>query len=134
MRNWLKSLNNQKGMTLIELMGVIIILGVVATVATAAVVNASEKAKTETDNTAVSVIKDAVQRYLMNADDATAITEVTADELVTGGYLREIPRDSAGVALAKVAFTYSNGAISGWQFSTSDTTTNNNFAPKATNK
>ena len=129
--------NNEKGMTLIELMAVVVILGIVATIAGAAVVNASDRAKISADNTTVNVLKDAAQRYLMDEGkviSATAVT-VTANALIDGNYIRDIPRDSAGKTFDRltVALDTTNHRVT-WVFFNTDTDDTGTFAPKATNK
>jgi len=95
MNKRMKLAKNQKGMTLIELMAVVVILGILAAVAGAAVVNGFDKAKTNSNTTSIKVIQDAAQRYVMD-NPADALTKVTVTNLVTKGYLKEEPKDSSG--------------------------------------
>lgn len=95
---------NQRGMTLIELMAVVVILGILATVAGAAVVNSFDKTKTNSQASSKQVITEAVQRYVMDNNMTVTSTaqDITATDLVNGGYLREVPKNPAGEDLAKV--------------------------------
>lgn len=83
---------NQKGMTLIELMAVVVILGILAAVAGAAIMNSFDKSKTNADATSVKVIEEATQRYIMDNNIADAnLSTVTVGKLVTDGYLPSEP-------------------------------------------
>lgn len=133
-----RPVRNQKGMTLIELLAVVIILGILATVAGVAVVNASQKAKESADTATISVIKDAAQRYLFENDGdvkATNGVDITVEQLIGGLYLRDIPIDSAGNIFTGVNVKVDDtaGTIT-WTFNatTSDGTTPASvFAPNA---
>lgn len=138
----LKLTKNQRGMTLIELMAVVVILGILATIAGVAIVNASEKSKVAADTTTIAIIKDAAQRYIMDDPDASTLSvykldgsldtpiTIPAQKLVDHLYLREIPKDSANKTLKEVIFTKdSDNWI--WKFNSTETGADNDFAPKA---
>ena len=132
---WTRSkqmLKNERGMTLIELLAVVVILGIIATIAGIAVVNASENAKQKADMTQISILKDAAQRYLFEEDMEVGTTGVTitATELVNKMYLTEIPTDSAKQTFVQLQVKLENGKGLVWTFST-DTANNDQFAPKA---
>lgn len=78
-----KLAKNEKGMTLIELMAVVVILGILAGIAGVAVVNSFDKSKENADNTTAKIIQDAAQRYYM---DKSEFTDSLAT-LRTSGYL-----------------------------------------------
>ena len=94
---------NDKGFTLIELLIVIIILGVLAGIVVFAVgafndrgVNAACKAEKKTVEVAVEAFKakSATKSYPAGATDAARI-----NELVTGGFLRDVPSTGNGYTI-----------------------------------
>lgn len=103
---------NQKGVTLIELMAVIVILGIIAAVAGAAVTGAFGDARKNADATTVQVLKDATSRYLMeNPPSGTAdVTINVRTNLLQGGYINNLPEPQekvSGVAQKSFVITYS---------------------------
>lgn len=115
-KKW-KLRSNEKGVTLIELLAVVVILGIIAGVAGVAVSGSFTSAKQNADAANVAIITDAVQRYLLDGGSAstliaTATTDVTTSEdvleaLQSAGYLNTIPK-------VKVSTTgYFNIAVSG---------------------
>ena len=94
-----KQLSNQRGVTLIELLAVIVILGIIAAVAVPVVLNQIDDAEKNADAATLAVIEDAAQRYFIKLiDDST--TEITVDQTVTtstlesSGYLKPAPTGS----------------------------------------
>jgi prepilin-type N-terminal cleavage/methylation domain-containing protein len=79
----------EDGVTLIELVIVIAILGVIAAIGVPMVAGSLTNAKTQTDGQNIAILQNALDRYkLENPDDAT----VTMDDLTTNKYLREEPK------------------------------------------
>ncbi len=88
---------NQKGVTLIELMAVVVILGIIAGVAGAAVTGSFSKAKENSDKASEAVIREAVQRYIVEQNvDSTKYNEIDIGDLVTGRVLADYPQASNG--------------------------------------
>ncbi|WP_281887210.1 competence type IV pilus major pilin ComGC [Paenibacillus sp. YYML68] len=99
---------NQKGMTLIELMAVVVILGILAAVAGAAVTGSFSKSKSGTDAASVRIITDAAQRYVMETNATEAPTLAT---LVSDGYLSSTPTVQSDSTKAFV-ISINNGVVS----------------------
>ncbi|KRE93172.1 hypothetical protein ASG89_06615 [Paenibacillus sp. Soil766] len=118
MNTKLRLLKNQKGLTLVELLAVIVILGVVAAIAVPAIGGIINNSKINADAQTVVLLQDTAVRYLTDtdADGSTAVTTVAVATLETNHYLRDIPlRQSgatAGAAYASVTVAYT--AATGW--------------------
>lgn len=97
MQKRMKLAKNQKGVTLIELMAVVVILGIIAAVAGAAVTGSFSKAKDNTDAASKTIISEAVERYIVeNSMAADKYSNITIKTLVDGRMLRDYPKNSAG--------------------------------------
>ncbi|WP_054024135.1 prepilin-type N-terminal cleavage/methylation domain-containing protein [Bacillus sp. FJAT-28004] len=77
---------NQKGLTLIELLAVLVIVGIIAAIAIPAIGGTISKSKTRADEASVDLIKEAMLRYVID-EETTGEKIVTIAELVSAGYL-----------------------------------------------
>jgi type IV pilus assembly protein PilA len=110
-----KLLKNQKGLTLVELLAVIVILGVISAIAVPAIGGMINNSKINADVQTELLIRDAAVQYLIATNPATTTTTVTVGTLVTAGYLREIPVQQSGTntpPYANVTVAYT--AATGW--------------------
>jgi len=110
MKRWLK---NQKGLTLVELLAVIVILGVIAAIAVPSIGGIIANSKTSADTQSVALIKDAAERYAYDKNLATNITSIAVGDLVSNGYLKSAPKEQAtGKTYASVAIAWADAT--GW--------------------
>jgi len=97
-----KALNNQRGVTLIELLAVVVILGIVAAVAVPAVMNQITTSRSNVDESNAAIIRDAVERAIVDSKVIPASSDLVKKEqggttvtdelnLISNGYLKEIP-------------------------------------------
>ncbi|MBH5318231.1 prepilin-type N-terminal cleavage/methylation domain-containing protein [Paenibacillus sp. GSMTC-2017] len=105
---------NEKGLTLIELLAVLVIVGIIAAIAIPAIGGTITKSKAKADIATEALIKEAALRYLVDEDiiaDTAALSITT--ELVNKGYLNITPTWNT-VANKKTQFkaTLSGGAWS----------------------
>lgn len=84
-----KSLKNSKGFTLIELMVVVIILGILATIAIPRFMNKKDEAEAAKNAADIKIIQNAVDLYYFDKD----VYPTTTQELVDAGYLKESYKD-----------------------------------------
>lgn len=83
---------NQKGITLIELLAVIVILGIIAAIAVPAVGGMISKSRVNADKESYNIVRDAGLRYAMAENLPVGNNQqVTITDLVTKGYLNEEP-------------------------------------------
>jgi len=85
-----KLIGNQKGLTLIELLAVIIVLGIIMAIAVPSVAGVIERSKVQADRGSWYVIKEAALRYALVTNAANGAT-VTVVDLATQGYLNAKP-------------------------------------------
>ncbi|MGO4544502.1 prepilin-type N-terminal cleavage/methylation domain-containing protein [Paenibacillus sp. 2TAB23] len=81
---------NQKGLTLIELLAVLVIVGIIAAIAIPAISGTIAKSKTKADAATVSMIKEAAMRYTIDTDQKATYTE-DITKLTSEGYLNAAP-------------------------------------------
>lgn len=89
----------KKGFTLVELLAVIIVLGIIATIGIMSVSNVIDTSKESTYQEQVRVIEKAAQEWAIeNTNELPEMVEgnytsVTVETLSQQGYLRNIPKD-----------------------------------------
>ncbi|WP_127533141.1 prepilin-type N-terminal cleavage/methylation domain-containing protein [Paenibacillus kobensis] len=105
-------LKNKKGLTLIELLAIIVIIGIIAAIAIPAVNNMISKSKTSSDAATDRIVQEAAVRYGMD-NTVTDDQEINITELQTKGYLTTLP-DWNDTAKKKTKVTFNidaNGVI-----------------------
>jgi type IV pilus assembly protein PilA len=133
----MKLLKNQKGLTLVELLAVIVILGIIAAIAIPSIGGIIDNSKKNADEQTETLVREAAVLYLTTVDPdgngkmangTTAVTglgasyasgtesTVTAEALRDGGYLRSIPKKQSATTAASddyslIPVLYTNG---GW--------------------
>lgn len=83
---------NQKGLTLIELLAVLVIVGIIAAIAIPAIGGTINNAKTKADKASEQLIEEAALRYLVDHDGKEPTDGLTISTLVTDGYLNAAPK------------------------------------------
>ena len=103
MRNKLKKIwNKEDGFTLVELLGVIVILGIILAIAIPGVGNIIDNAKTNTEKHQAELVVDAAKMYVLdNGNTIPTSGEITSTELVTAGYLEKAPTKVYTVTIKK---------------------------------
>ena len=104
MKNKLKKIwNKEDGFTLVELLGVIVILGIILAIAIPGIGNIVENARTNTEKHQEELVVDAAKMYVLDKNITVTGTEktITSDELVTAGYLEKAPTKVYTVTIKK---------------------------------
>jgi type IV pilus assembly protein PilA len=120
-----KLLRNQKGLTLVELLAVIVILGVIAAIAVPAIGGVITNSKTNADIQSEDLLRDAAVRYMMDSDPdgdgkkgASAVTgyasgKVTVSTLVSANYLKSAPvKQETNKTYTEVPVSFASGSWS----------------------
>jgi type IV pilus assembly protein PilA len=124
----MKFSKNQKGLTLVELLAVIVILGVIAAIAVPAIGSTITNSKTKADVQTELLIRAAAERYandnnpLGNANGTPVSGATVTLTTLAAGYLQSIPiKATTNKTYKDVLLNYTDSA--GWVAST--VTTNN---------
>lgn len=115
-KNFMKKMKEQKGLTLVELLAVIVILGIIAGIAVPSISGIIEKSKTDAHNANIEMIESA-GKIAEAAQLAGGSDGYTVAELVTGKYLKEHPTNPLTNAKDY------NGVVVNGQYTTTTTTT-----------
>ncbi|MFO1078727.1 MAG: type II secretion system major pseudopilin GspG [Planctomycetota bacterium] len=85
------------GFTLIEIMVVIVILGLLATMVATNVMGKSDQAKIETARTSIKTIESAVESYYITVGKfPTSLEDLTSEDVKGGPYLKSLEKDPWG--------------------------------------
>lgn len=115
------TLKNKKGLTLIELLAILVIVGIIAAIAIPAINSTIDRSKTKADTATQELIKDAAMRYALE-NNLTAGETVNVSKLVSDGYLNDTPtfnkdtnkKQSAAITITsgKITITLNTDAVS----------------------
>ena len=101
---------NKKGLTLIELLAVIVILGIIAAIAVPAIGAIINNSRTEADLRSAELIESAA--VMWSLDQTPVPATVTVADLVTDGFLAEAPRHQGNdLPFVTVNLTNTNGVV-----------------------
>jgi type IV pilus assembly protein PilA len=113
----MKFSKNQKGLTLVELLAVIVILGVIAAIAVPSIGGIISSSRTNADHATQALLLTTAERYLNdtlpNGDTATTLVYVAT--MVGAHYLQATPKQqsvSPNVNYTSVTISYT--AANGW--------------------
>lgn len=89
-----KAMKNQRGLTLVELLAVIVILGIVAAIAVPAIGGVIERSKKNADAATIDLVKDAIVRKAITEEAQATSTNTIAISTLTGteAYLNDDPK------------------------------------------
>jgi type IV pilus assembly protein PilA len=99
LKKFKKQINNEKGLTLIELLAVIVILAIIAAIAVPAIGNIIVNSKYNAVKAEAINVLSAAQLYYI--DNPEAVTGVTVTKLKDDNYLESIGKIPAAATIAK---------------------------------
>ena len=113
MKNKIKDKKNKKGLTLIELLMVISIIGILASVVTVSLVGGKKKAKDSSALQAASSVAPLAYKCMLNAKgaDSGRLTEPGASSLCFGATANEFP---AWPDISDTGWDFENSGKFGW--------------------
>lgn len=107
-KKFLKKRLNQKGLTLVELLAVVVILGIIAAIAVPAIGGIIDNTKVSAHEANETMVQNAAKLYYLGEMDSTGTqTAASVDtELVQKGYLEAVPEDpDTGSAYTTATFS-----------------------------
>jgi type IV pilus assembly protein PilA len=109
----LKPWRNQKGLTLIELLAVIIVLGIILAIAVPSVLGVVNRSKINADKASWQLIKEAGMQYAI-ANNLQGNETISVSDLSSEGYLNSVPSIQSGkiASWGNVVITVTNGKYS----------------------
>lgn len=105
---------NQKGLTLVELLAVIVILGIVAAIAVPAISGVISNAKVDADVQSKKMVEEAAYLWYVTTNPAVDAT-ITVSGLQAANFLKEVPKSAVNGNDFEATFTVTaTGVTAAW--------------------